>query len=129
MENSAIHTQTITLSAVNPLYDLSTLEEMDDTEYLLEILTILLSENAGDFKDMKQALQQGRTEIVCKKAHKLKGSAGVIQAEKLAAILTDIETLGKKGIINEELATLIEKAANEYSSIEKELKIYVEGIK
>ncbi len=129
MENAAIYTQTILLSGANNLYDLSALEEMDDSEYLEEILTILLSENSSDFKEMKQALQQGRVETVCKKAHKLKGSAGVIQAEKLAAIFTDIETLGRKGIINDALTGLIEKAAHDYNSIEKELKIYVEEIK
>jgi len=129
MENTVTYTQTVPHSTAIKSYDLSMLEEMDDAEYLLEILTILLSENSGDFKEMKQALQQGRTEIICKKAHKLKGSAGVIQAEKLAAMLADIEAMGKKGVINTELISLVEKAADEYNSIEKELKIYVGEIK
>ena len=102
---------------------------LNDNEYLLEILTILLSETTSDFKEMKHALQQGRVETVYKKAHKIKGSASVIQAEKLAMLVTDIENMGKKGAINEELISLVEKASQEYSSIEKELKIYVEGIK
>lgn len=128
MENLEIYTQTISHSGANNLYDLSTLEEMDDTEYLLEMLTILLSENASDFKEMKQALQQGRTEILCKKAHKLKGSAGVIQAEKLAVILTDIETLGKKGIINDELISLVENAMCLYKDIEQALKKHLKEL-
>ena len=129
MENTETYTQTISLAATTNLYDLSMLEEMDDNEYLLEILTILLSETTSDFKEMKHALQQGRIETVCKKAHKIKGSAGVIQAEKLAMLVTGIEDMGKKGAINDELISLVEKAAQEYCSIEKALKIYVEGIK
>ena len=129
MGNAETYTQANSLSTVENLYDLSMLEEMDDVAYLLEILTIVLSENSGDFKEMKQALQQDRIEMICKKAHKLKGSAGVIQAEKLANMLADIETIGKKGVINSELVSLVEKAANEYSNIEKSLKIYIEGIK
>jgi HPt (histidine-containing phosphotransfer) domain-containing protein len=129
MENTATYKQTVSLSAATNLYDLSMLEEMDDNEYLLEILTILLSETTSDFKEMKHALQQDRVETVCKKAHKIKGSASVIQAEKLASLVADIEDMGKKGVINDELISLVEKAAQEYCSIEKELKIYVEGIK
>ncbi len=129
MENTATHTHTIPIASAADLYDLSMLEEMDDHEYLLEILTIFLSETSGDFKEMKHALQQGRVECVCKKAHKIKGSASVIQAAKLAMLVADIENMGKKGPINEELISLVEKASQEYSSIEKELKIYIEGIK
>jgi HPt (histidine-containing phosphotransfer) domain-containing protein len=129
MENTVTYTQTISLSSATNLYDLSMLEEMDDNEYLLEILTILQCETTSDFKEMKQALQQGSTETICKKAHKIKGSASVIQAEKLAMLVTDIENFGKKGAINDELMNLIEKAVLEYNSIEKALKIYVEGIK
>jgi HPt (histidine-containing phosphotransfer) domain-containing protein len=129
MENTDAYTQTISLPTATNLYDLSMLEEMDDNEYLLEILTILLSETTSDFKEMKQALLQDRVEAVCKKAHKIKGSASAIQAEKLVMLLTDIENMGKKGAINNELINLVEKAVHEYCNIEKGLKIYVEGIK
>jgi HPt (histidine-containing phosphotransfer) domain-containing protein len=129
MENSLIYTQAISLSATANLYDLSMLEEMDDNEYLLEILTIFLSEASSDLKELKQALQQGIVETVCKKAHKLKGGTGVIQAERLGMLLAEIETIGKKGVINDELINLVEKAAHEYKIIEKALQIYIAGIK
>jgi HPt (histidine-containing phosphotransfer) domain-containing protein len=129
MKNPETHTQTISLSTPGNLYDLSMLEEMDDTEYLLEILEILLGEASKDLKEMKEAIQGGYIDIACKKAHKLKSSAGVIQAEKFAAMLTDIETIAKKGLINNELICLVEYATNEYSNIERSLKIYVDGLK
>lgn len=128
MENSEIYTPALSLSRAENLYDLSMLEEMDDTEYLLEILTVLLNETPKDFKAMKEALQAGKTDIVCKQAHKLKSSAGIIQAEKLATILENIETIGKKGSISKELSDLIANAAYQYSCIEKELKNYTAAL-
>ena len=124
MKNFETHPETFTLPP-NNFCDLSMLEEMEDNEYLLEIITVLLSEMPGDIKEMKQAAQEGKADIVCKKAHKLKGSAGVIQAEKLIAMLGEIETIGKKGTTNGEMNSFIENAGEEYRSIEKALKIYI----
>jgi len=114
----------------NPaLYDLSMLEEMDDAEYLLEVLGLLLQETPKDLKELQEALRSGNAETVYKKAHKLKSSAGVIQAESLTGLLTGIETLGKKGIINDELKNLVQHAAEEYGDIERSLKKYVDGLR
>jgi HPt (histidine-containing phosphotransfer) domain-containing protein len=110
------------------LYDLSMLEEMDDHEYVLEVLAALLQEMPGDLGEMQHALLAGNTDIVCKKAHKLKSSAGVIQAEKLTMLLGDIEAVGKKRGICDELIGLVENAARESNLIEKGLKIYMEGL-
>jgi len=124
MENLPTHTTTAA-----DLYDLSMLEEMDDTEYLLEMLTTLLQETPKDIKEMQQALAAGKIDIVCKQAHKIKSSAGVIQADILAALLEDIETIGKRDSTSNELTSLIEKAAQQYSLIEKALKIYIDELK
>ena len=64
-----------------------------------------------DIEEMKQALQAGNTDTVCKKAHKLKSSAGIIQADKLINLLADIEAAGKKGIVDNEMSRLVENAA------------------
>ncbi len=110
-------------------YDLSMLEEMDDAEYLLEVLDLFLQETPKDLKELQEALRSGNAETVYKKAHKLKSSAGVIQAENFTGLLADIETLGKKGIINDELKGLVAHAAEEYRDIEKSLKKYADGIR
>ena len=111
------------------LYDLSMLEEMDDAEYLLEVLDLLLQETPKDIKELQAALHSGKADVVYKKAHKLKSSSGVIQAENLTALLGDIEALGKKGIINDELKSLVEHAVEEYRDIEKSLRNYVETLR
>ena len=124
MQNSPIQT-----NPTADLYDLSMLEEMDDTEYLLDMLTTLLHEAPTDIKEMQLALVAGKIDIVCKQAHKLKNSAGIIQAEKLIALLEDIEAIGKKGANGNELISLIENAAQQYNCIEKALQIYVNELK
>jgi len=114
----------------NPaLYDLSMLEEMDDAEYLLEVIDLFLQETPKDIKELQEALRSGSSETVYKKAHKLKSSAGVIQAENFTGLLSDIETLGKKSIINDDLKNLVEQAAEEYRDIEKSLKKYADGLR
>jgi HPt (histidine-containing phosphotransfer) domain-containing protein len=124
MENLEKHTMLYSPA----LYDLSMLEEMDDAEYVLEVLGLLLQETPKDIKELQDALRAGNAETVYKKAHKLKSSSGVIQAENLTNLLTDIETLGKKGMINDELKSLVEHAAREYGDIEQSLKKYVDGL-
>jgi HPt (histidine-containing phosphotransfer) domain-containing protein len=118
-----------TILTMESLYDLSMLEEMDDAEYLLEVIDLLLQETPKDLKALQEGIQSGKTDIVYKKAHKLKSSSGVIQAANLTSILEDIETLGKKGIINDELKSLVENAVKEYKDIEKSLKAYAEALR
>jgi HPt (histidine-containing phosphotransfer) domain-containing protein len=117
-----------TLAAVQ-LYDLGMLEEMDDAEYLLEVLDLLLQETPKDLKELQEAFHAGNADAVYKKAHKLKSSSGVIQAETLTSLLEDIETLGKKGIINDELKSLVAHAAEAYRHIERSLKKYVDDMR
>ena len=85
-------------SGTDELYDLSMLEEMEDNEYMTEVLNIFLKETPEELKEMNQALNKGNNDIIATKAHKIKGSAGVIQANKLIELLMKIETIAKKGI-------------------------------
>jgi HPt (histidine-containing phosphotransfer) domain-containing protein len=114
---------------VENLYDLAVLEEMDDNEYLVEIVTLLLKESPGNIKEMKDGLLAGNATMVCKNAHKLKGSVGIIQAEKLIATLGNIEAIAKKGVIDNELMRLVENAQQQYNCIEKALRIHIEEIR
>lgn len=110
------------------LYDLSMLEEMDDNEYLSEVLHIFLKETPLELKEMKQALNSGNNEVVAKKAHKLKSSAGVIQANKLIELLDGIEINAKKGVLGEELISLVENARKLYTNIEFALHNHLKNL-
>ena len=129
MKNHGNYHQLFAPSTAEELYDLSMLEEMDDNEYVLEMLNILLLEASQELKEMKQALLAGKTDIVSQTAHKLKSSAGIIQATKFNAVLDEIETLTKNAGMCKELSWLVETAVHQYQQIEKELKIYVEELK
>ena len=118
--------QTVTLSSDENLYDLSMLEEMDDNEYMVEMLTLYLTETPEELKEIRQALSGCKTEIISKKAHKLKNSAGVLQAENLINLLTALESIAKSGKVNEELITLIADIHREHKNIEFGLKKYLE---
>lgn len=126
MKNAEKNKLTLVSGETQGLYDLGMLEEMDDNEYMQEVLTIWLMESPKDIKDIQEALQLGKVDAACKKAHKLKGSAVVIQAENLKAMLEHIEQRGKNGAPVEELQGLVEEAAKEYNSIESSLKRYME---
>ncbi len=128
MKNPKIHTLPVTVAVAEGLFNLSVLEEMEDNEYLVEVLSIWLMESPKDIKDIKDALQGNKMDMVCKKAHKLKGSAGVIQAEHLKDLLMHIELKCKNGASIEELENLVALLAKEYSCIESSLKQYMEGL-
>ena len=129
MKNSEHNTGTESAFAAEGLFDLSILAEMDDHEYLLEMIDVFLWEAGKELKEMKEALRAGNDHIVYQKAHKVKSNAGIIQANKLTEILDDIELLGKKGGNKNELTPLVENAVDQYLLVEKALKKYVKANK
>jgi HPt (histidine-containing phosphotransfer) domain-containing protein len=128
MPNLEKNNQVYTASINDGLYDLSILEEMDDAEYLLDILNALLQETPVDIKEMKEGLRSGKTDTVRKMAHKLKSSAGTIQAGQLTSVLEEIESSCKKNIPANDLGKLVENAVSLYSHIESALKVHVKEL-
>jgi HPt (histidine-containing phosphotransfer) domain-containing protein len=127
-ENLENNSNTITPSGTEELYDLSMLEEMEDNEYMAEVLNIFLKETPEELKEMNQALNKGNNDIIATKAHKIKGSAGVIQANKLIELLIKIETIAKKGIQSSELKSLVDNTKLLYSNIELSLQKHLKAL-
>ena len=121
-ENFKNTNEPVTLSTGENLYDLSMLEEMDDSNYLVEIVSIFLHETPKEFHEMRKAYSCNKPDKVYKQAHKLKSSTGLIQANRLSGILVQIEVIGKSGKINDTLLTLIENAQQEYKKLENSLQ-------
>lgn len=127
-ENSDNSTNTFTPTGIEELYDLSMLEEMEDNEYMAEVLNIFLKETPEELKEMNQALNKGNNDIIATKAHKIKGSAGVIQANNLIELLIKIETIAKKGIQSGELKSLVDKTRLLYNNIELSLQKHLKAL-
>ena len=127
-ENLENNSNTITTSGTEELYDLSMLEEMEDNEYMAEVLNIFLKETPEELMEMNQALNKGNNDIIATKAHKIKGSAGVIQANKLIELLIKIETIAKKGIQSSELKSLVDNTRLLYSNIELSLQKHLKAL-
>ena len=109
-------------AADESLYDLSILEEMDDKEYIVEIVSMFLRDTPGELKEIKAALTAGNTEVVYKKAHKLKSSAGILQAQHLINLLTDLERIAKTEKIDADLSILLENVQRQYKDLEQALQ-------
>ncbi|MEP6948563.1 MAG: PAS domain S-box protein [Ginsengibacter sp.] len=109
------------------LFDLSLLEEMDDNEYLSEILTIFLNNTPKELQDLKRACISNKFDDAYKLAHKLKGGTGLLQAGFLLNVLTKIEENAKVQK-SDELAKLAELANKEYKKIEIPLKEHLRKI-
>lgn len=127
-ENFDKNTNAITISETEELYDLSILEEMEDNKYMAEMLNIFLKETPEELKEMAQALNKGNNDMIASKAHKIKGSAGVIQANNLIELLIKIENIAKKGIQSSELKSLVDNTRLIYSNIEQSLQKHLKAL-
>ena len=78
------------------LYNLSLLEEMDDQEYIFEILTLFVTNTPNELFELEKACTSGQYGTAFKIAHKLKSSAGLLRADEFLKILTEIEEEAKK---------------------------------
>ena len=115
------------VAPTSPLFDLSLLEEMDDNEYVADILTIFLKNTPNELIELKRTCISNKFDSVYKMAHKLKSSAGLLQANFLLNVLIKIEETAKAEK-NYELPKLAELANDEYKKIEIPLKVHLRNI-
>ena len=125
-EQESILTDTISLT--EKLYDLSLLEEMDDNEYIIEIVSIFLNETPKELAEMQKAATSGQIGIVGKKAHKLKSSSGLLQATTLSQILKHIDEIADSANVSE-ILKLVGSAHEEYKKIEVALLKHLQSIR
>ena len=109
------------------LFDLSLLEEMDDNEYLSEILAIFLNNTPNELNELQRACTSHQFDAVYKIAHKLKSSIGLLKANGLLNILIKIEESARVEK-NDGHAAMAELANEEYKKIEIPLKAHLRNI-
>ena len=112
----------------NNLFNLSLLEEMDDNEYVSDILDIFLSDTPKELKKLQNACTSSQFDAIHKIAHKLKSNAGLLQAKHLQDALIKIE---KAAIAKDAdgLAKLYEQINKDYQKIASPLQIHLTNIK
>jgi signal transduction histidine kinase/CheY-like chemotaxis protein len=121
------HNEVIKIPTEEKLFDLSLVEEMDDNEYVVDILSIYLNETPSELNELEKACIAGKFTDVYKRAHKLKSSTGLLKASGLLTILIKIEETAKAEK-NDGLIKLSEQAKEEYKKIETPLQQHLKNI-
>jgi PAS domain S-box-containing protein len=114
--------------ASNKLFDLSLLEEMDDNEYLCDILSIFLNNTPIELKYLHEACVAREFDVAYKIAHKLKSSAGLLKANELLDILVIIEEYSKEKK-SADMLQLFEQANNSFKKMQKPLENHLINIR
>ncbi|PJJ76792.1 PAS domain S-box-containing protein [Thermoflavifilum aggregans] len=97
-------------------YDLSTLRELDDDQYLLEVLDLFLQTAPLSMDEIEKAYQQNDFESLREKAHRLKSSLGLLNMHELLDLMKQIEMQAKEKQ-TEGLGDRIQQARNQLNHI------------
>jgi CheY-like chemotaxis protein len=109
-------------------FDLSMLQELDDNDYLSQMIEIFLSMTPVELVEMEKQTEAGELENVYKIAHKLKSSTGLIKANILLDVLVQIEHEAKNKN-KADLKNLIAEGFSAFSELENPLKQELSRIK
>lgn len=107
------------------LYDLSLLEELDDNESLLEVLTLFLEKTPAEIKKLPILVKQENWPELNKLTHKIKGAIAILQANSLAELLGKIENDTNDSAVKniEQIHNQVSLAINLYKELEAVLLI------
>ena len=78
------------------LYDLSLLEELDDKESLLDVISLFLENTPGEVKQLSALVQERNWDSLYRLAHKIKGAVAILQSTVIAGLLGSIEANAKE---------------------------------
>ena len=71
----------------------------DDKAYLMEVLSCFLENVRDQIETIRQAISDGNAEAVRKEAHAMKGGAGILTADNLAGVASELENIGHSGAL------------------------------
>jgi HPt (histidine-containing phosphotransfer) domain-containing protein len=114
--------------AEQKMFDLSFLEEMNDTNFLIQVIGLYLEDTPKDLAEMKQALDIPDASIIARSAHKLKSSTGMLQATKLYSVLEQTETIAKSGSVSPQLFDLVNKTNLEFDVLKTALRLHLQTL-
>lgn len=108
------------------LYDLSYLYELEDNDYVIEMLELFFDSASEALEEINTSIKKKNWDAVSKESHKLKSSLGPLQISKMSTIASAIEEKAKDKNNSDEIIKLNNELHNQYNItkplIEAELK-------
>jgi len=101
------------------MYDLGLLEELDDKESLLDVLSLFLDNTPQEVKELEQLVRQKNWNALFRLSHKIKGAVAILQATQLASLLGKIEENAKE----EKDVSILEKQVEEVCTLFTEMEM------
>jgi len=87
-------------SGENPMNVARALRELDgDVAFLCSLLDGFLENAKDQLVTLYRAMNEGDAETVMKESHSIKGGAANLAAEKLSGISSELETMGREGML------------------------------
>ncbi|GAC1387076.1 MAG: hypothetical protein NVSMB45_16770 [Ginsengibacter sp.] len=113
----------------SPLFNLSILEEMEDNDFVVQIISLYLKDSAQNVSAIKQAADNSDFKSVEQKVHKLKGSTGMLQSEPLMTTINNLHESSKADNSNGSIKKLVDQMLAEYEALQEALNNYIETFK
>jgi PAS domain S-box-containing protein len=121
-ESARLSSQEQQQQTADRLYDLSLLEELDDVESILDVVSLFLNNTPAEMVDLQRSVAAADWDAVYKLAHKIKGAIGILQAQPLAALLADMERQARERTGLDRIAPEMEQLAQLFARLEDQLK-------
>lgn len=77
------------------LFDLAYLHDMEDNDYLIEMIELFFETVSDGLKDIDDSVKEKNWDAVFRGAHKLKSSLGPLQVNKMISIASSMEENAK----------------------------------
>jgi HPt (histidine-containing phosphotransfer) domain-containing protein len=111
------------------MYDLSILAELDEPKYVLEMISLFLTNCPPDFAELTRVVNEKDWSEVEKRAHKLKGATGILQATSVATILAWMEKNARDNTDLDQMPQQLEELTGLFQILEHQLVQEHEQIK
>ncbi len=112
-----------------PLFDLSILQEMDDSNFITQIISLYLEDTPKNLAEIKEAAANNDFSGVEKRIHKLKGSTAIFQSQQILDTIDELHESANGENKDGRLHDLVIKLENEYELLRNALNEYLAILK
>ena len=103
--------------AAEKLYDLSYLQELDDNDYLIEMIELFFESTSAMLDEIRESIKKKDWDAVSRNAHKIKSSLGPFQINKMISIASAMEENAKQKKNTDEIVYLNKELHSQYNLI------------